>query len=686
MKKLIKKLFVLSFAILTILFCSNLTSHAYKYLLNISLIGNQKEKLSIIHKMFGDKNNLGHSPDNNYLVGVRGIVSYKKESNDINCDLIFYKFKNPKTDDSNIVGSDIAFLIVDFSEKNNPNDMLTNYINKAQSTSPNTKLVFVGINLHKLPKNDQQETLNKLNAASVLYNNIFKFILISSDEQIDNLKNKFFEASDSLIDKNLYLINDELSKTTKINPSNLFNAIEKDDLNLVKSITSTKTNFPDKDKLYALQTAIKKKKTAIAKHLTDCYPSIINKRNKDGTSALHLAVISEQKELVEYLINKEANLDITDKYGRTPLIYAVNLRNEELAKLLINNGADLDLQDNLKYTALIYTIVSRQTKLSKYLIKNAADLDIQDNYGRTALHFAIAQNNLSLVKDLVNAEADTGIQDNNFNAPLTYAIHIKNFKIANYLIDKTKDLSTQNGVGYAALAKAIIRNNPNIVKHLIDKGVNPNKVKFNQSTPLHFAIESKRLKAAISLLDKTDNVNIINIFGNTPLHSAVKIGNSDIIKHLINKSANLNIKNNHGDTVLQLAIKTHSLDLDTIKYLIDKTKNINVLDDNNNTLLHLAIKEKQAEIAAYLTNKGIPLDSKNYAGQTPLMCAIINDQTELAEYLINQGADIYKEDNQGKTALDYATAKNQSDLMAKIIYHYSKDLDSEYQPKKFKKK
>ena len=71
-----------------------------------------------------------------------------------------------------------------------------------------------------------------------------------------------------------------------------------------------------------------------------------------GATPLHLAVLSNHREIAKYLIDKGANLNAKarDEYGGTPLHWAAALGRFETARLLIESGADVNAADNSGFT------------------------------------------------------------------------------------------------------------------------------------------------------------------------------------------------------------------------------------------------------------------------------------------------------------------------------------------------
>ena len=88
--------------------------------------------------------------------------------------------------------------------------------------------------------------------------------------------------------------------------------------------------------------------------------------------------ISQLKELIK----AGANLNIEDKYGRSPLHYAQSV---EQIKILLEAGANINNTDEDGKTCL-FLLFDDQLELMKLLINSGADINHQDNYGYTLLH------------------------------------------------------------------------------------------------------------------------------------------------------------------------------------------------------------------------------------------------------------------------------------------------------------
>ncbi len=73
-----------------------------------------------------------------------------------------------------------------------------------------------------------------------------------------------------------------------------------------------------------------------------------------GATPLHLAVLSDQQQIVEFLIQERANINAKakDQHGGTPLHWAAAQGRLDIARQLINAGADVNAKDNHRFTPL----------------------------------------------------------------------------------------------------------------------------------------------------------------------------------------------------------------------------------------------------------------------------------------------------------------------------------------------
>jgi len=80
-----------------------------------------------------------------------------------------------------------------------------------------------------------------------------------------------------------------------------------------------------------------------------------------GATPLHIAVLSDQRKVARFLIDKDANINAPaqDEYGGTPLHWAAVLGRVEIARQLIDAGANVNATDKNGYTPLDATALEQ---------------------------------------------------------------------------------------------------------------------------------------------------------------------------------------------------------------------------------------------------------------------------------------------------------------------------------------
>ena len=108
-------------------------------------------------------------------------------------------------------------------------------------------------------------------------------------------------------------------------------------------------------------------------------------------TALHCALDAGRFDIVELLLVKGADANVTDGEGRTSLHIAASYaasRHPKIVELLISNGADIDAKDNNGKTALSYAVEYARTEIVERLIAKGANVNARDGDGRPPLSYA----------------------------------------------------------------------------------------------------------------------------------------------------------------------------------------------------------------------------------------------------------------------------------------------------------
>jgi ankyrin repeat protein len=116
-------------------------------------------------------------------------------------------------------------------------------------------------------------------------------------------------------------------------------------------------------------------------------PDIINSVNNEGYSPLTLASYRGNVAVAKFLIKNVKEIDGNSSMG-TPLMAATVKGNKEIVQVLLENNANPNLTDANGTTALIYATIFKQYEIVEMLIKASATIDLKDIRGNSAVDYA----------------------------------------------------------------------------------------------------------------------------------------------------------------------------------------------------------------------------------------------------------------------------------------------------------
>ena len=142
--------------------------------------------------------------------------------------------------------------------------------------------------------------------------------------------------------------------------------------------------------------------------------------------------------IIEYLIEKKANVDKTSVYGK-PINWAVGSRHTAATKLLLEKGADPNEDSTgTNLAPLILAVDFKLTAIYQALLEKGADVNIKDPHGYSVLHVAAEKGDLEVVKDLVSRGAEANYSAEG-KTPLYLAFEKGNWDVVNYLKSMSPD-------------------------------------------------------------------------------------------------------------------------------------------------------------------------------------------------------------------------------------------------------
>ena len=161
----------------------------------------------------------------------------------------------------------------------------------------------------------------------------------------------------------------------------------------------SKLTTTEQEKFLKAYKSVKGEWQEIAKLLIDYGAD--NRAGSGGATPIYMAVIIGDKDIVEALINRGADINYPVGCCETVLHAAIAEGHREIAELLVLKGADTNALNKSNRTPLHFLASKMDDhKLAKLMIEHSANVNARDKKGQTPLAFALSKKNYQVAKVL----------------------------------------------------------------------------------------------------------------------------------------------------------------------------------------------------------------------------------------------------------------------------------------------
>jgi len=285
---------------------------------------------------------------------------------------------------------------------------------------------------------------------------------------------------------------------------------------------------------------LRKGDAAAVKALIERSPQLASERDGDGDTPLHYAASLGNADLVSFLIDKGAKLDLQDADRKTPLhLASMNDRRDAVAALL-KRGAAIEARDDYRRTALILCARERgQAATGRVLIEAGADVNAEDKFGSTALELATWRGKADFVDLLLEKGAKVPASGDKWTDALSEAAANGLTRLFHRLTDGGRDLAALGPSGERLLHSAAAGGSAEIVGLLIEKGFPQAKADRFGWTPLHYAARDGRTEVARVLIERGAPADARTLMGQTAYNVAVERKMDAVAELLAKKGVDL---------------------------------------------------------------------------------------------------------------------------------------------------
>jgi ankyrin repeat protein len=343
----------------------------------------------------------------------------------------------------------------------------------------------------------------------------------------------------------------------------------------------------------------------------------IHARCSEQNTALHWAIIADEKEAVRLLLMRGADPSIRGQEGSDGRggddagLLAARIERVAVMEVLVASGV------GIRSEALGHAVISGNMDMIRLLV------------GSMSYDFT----------DMPRVQAH--------ERSLPVAVHTWCLESVQYLMEQLKyDASSiaNNKKSVLDLAILAVFNQEDVTDQLVET-----------ASDKDWAVGMQILRLLVAA---GASVNAVDAWETrTPLHFALQVQYPppELIDFLLSHGADVNVPNFMERTPIFMLLTRADATEEMVRRLQRLGAKLDVVDEDNNTPLHLVANP---EMASLLVASGASLAAKNKYGQTPLHRVIRLGNVHVVARLVEHGADIEAKDSGGNTALLRAMSYN----------------------------
>lgn len=266
---------------------------------------------------------------------------------------------------------------------------------------------------------------------------------------------------------------------------------------------------------------------------------ILESKDKDGRTALHLAAVEQKTDSVSLLLEYGTDVNAVDLMLRTPLHLVCMNRSSSANR---PSSGEPTRDDNL----------ARRSHIINLLLDHDADIDAADKEGRTPLMVACSNSHLPSRQDIGDECATAQGQPDGERS-----------NVIEVLLERGADVMKGDRRGFLPLHEAC-RNSSggrqskvSIVRKLLDFGSPVNAAGVECGTPLHIACYHSDIETVEELLRRGAYPSLRDYDGRMPLHIAAAKSTEQVVETLLSSPLTfVGAEDGFGSTPLHLACDT----------------------------------------------------------------------------------------------------------------------------------
>ena len=399
----------------------------------------------------------------------------------------------------------------------------------------------------------------------------------------------------------------------------------------------------------------------------------VDKVDENKRTALSMASHNGYKDICELLLEKGADISITNLHNWSPFHYAGIGGHADICKLLLQHGQLINELTIENYTSLHFActfghvdvcktllhyggaditirttdgfapihIVSRSGKsevCNLLLEYNSSIINIQNNHGQSCIILAADNGHIDTCKILLKYKPDISFLDIHSYTALHYACQSDFSEVCDLLLDYNSSIiNIQNNHGQTCIILAAEFDHIHTCRMLLKYNPNISIGCENDWTPLHYASQNGNAQICEMLIQYDPGIiDQLSADGNSAVNYACEGSNTDVFNILFDSGANLEIIDNNGHFPIHSACINGLFEVCSrlVKHI-----DVDICSEGtfNTTPLYIASDKSNLELCKLFLYHGATVD-KTVTGMTPLYAASKRGNIEVCKILLTNGA------------------------------------------------
>ena len=397
--------------------------------------------------------------------------------------------------------------------------------------------------------------------------------------------------------------------------------------------------------------------------------SLIDTQSAKGETSLMLAVTQGNKAAAEWLIKKNADLNITAFDSTTALDYAVEAGYTQLVHLLLSHGAS-------PQKAKAYQQIQRQNAvlLQKRMPIEKGNTRLQhveklaaDPKGSASILKAASEGNVEIIHKALAQGEDLEEPSEDGRTPLMIAASEGHHEAIRTLLAAGANIDATSPKGWTTLMTAVRKKDATTVNLLISHGADVNHLSPDRWTALAEAAYQSQTEIVEMLLKCGADTESRSSHDWTPLMHASYKGDEAAVALILSAGADADVTSGHDETALLLATAGGYTRI--VKKLLEMgcaPEPQWAKEPEDGDVTKEANQKTEMNIVQGAVQRAHP------QGWTPLMLACQSGHDEIARILLDLDVNTQVKSPHGKCALEIAEENGRLALVPILMHSRNK--------------